>query len=178
MNKSSLAKTHRHSKGLGQAISTCNSKAFYHVLRQLLPFAITDPVIVVTWLTDKSEEARASLVAQMVKDLPVMWKTRFDLWVRKILWKGNGNPLQHSGLENLMDRGAWWATVHRVARSQTWLKWLGRQAGIYYIILLYFIILLKCYNLQNALLYISLESQGRWQGRHDPLFLNSRVSLR
>ena len=32
---------------------------------------------------------------------------------------GNGNPLQYSCLENLMDRGAWWATVHRVAKSQT-----------------------------------------------------------
>ena len=30
-----------------------------------------------------------------------------------------GNPLQHSCLENPMDRGAWWATVHRVAKSQT-----------------------------------------------------------
>ena len=29
----------------------------------------------------------------------------------------NGNPLQYSGLENLMDRGGWSATVHRVARS-------------------------------------------------------------
>ena len=26
--------------------------------------------------------------------------------------EGNGNPLQYSCLENLMDRGAWWATVH------------------------------------------------------------------
>ena len=32
---------------------------------------------------------------------------------------GNGNPLQYSCLENPMDRGAWWATVHRVAKSQT-----------------------------------------------------------
>ena len=32
---------------------------------------------------------------------------------------GRGNPLQHSCLENPMDRGAWWATVHRVAKSQT-----------------------------------------------------------
>ena len=30
---------------------------------------------------------------------------------------GNGSPLQYSGLENSMDRGAWVATVHRVARS-------------------------------------------------------------
>ena len=35
---------------------------------------------------------------------------------------GNGNPLQYSWLENSMDRGAWWATVHGVAKSQTWLS--------------------------------------------------------
>ena len=33
--------------------------------------------------------------------------------------KGNDNPLQYSCLENPMDRGAWWATVHGVAQSQT-----------------------------------------------------------
>uniref|UniRef100_A0AC11EA65 Uncharacterized protein n=1 Tax=Ovis aries TaxID=9940 RepID=A0AC11EA65_SHEEP len=32
---------------------------------------------------------------------------------------GHGNPLQYSCLENPMDRGAWWATVHRVAKSWT-----------------------------------------------------------
>ena len=35
---------------------------------------------------------------------------------------GNGTPLQHSCLENPMDRGAWWATVHGVARSRTQLS--------------------------------------------------------
>ena len=35
---------------------------------------------------------------------------------------GNGNPLQCSCLENLMDRGAWRATVHRAAKSQTQLS--------------------------------------------------------
>ena len=33
--------------------------------------------------------------------------------------EGNGYPLQCSCLENPMDRGAWWATVHGVAKSQT-----------------------------------------------------------
>ena len=33
--------------------------------------------------------------------------------------EGNGNPLQCSCLENPMDRGAWWATVYGVAKSQT-----------------------------------------------------------
>ena len=36
--------------------------------------------------------------------------------------EGHGNPLQYSCLENPMDRGAWWATVNRVAKSQTGLK--------------------------------------------------------
>ena len=31
---------------------------------------------------------------------------------------GHGNPFQYSGLENHMDRGAWQAAVHRVAKSQ------------------------------------------------------------
>ena len=30
---------------------------------------------------------------------------------------GNGNPLQYSCLKNPMDRGAWWATVHRVTKE-------------------------------------------------------------
>ena len=33
--------------------------------------------------------------------------------------KGNGTPLQYSRLENPMDRGAWWAAVHGVAKSRT-----------------------------------------------------------
>ena len=33
--------------------------------------------------------------------------------------EGNGNPLQYSCLENPMDRGAWWATVHGIAKSWT-----------------------------------------------------------
>ena len=38
---------------------------------------------------------------------------------------GHGKPLQYSCLENPMDRGAWWATVHGVAKSHTWLKRLS-----------------------------------------------------
>ena len=40
-------------------------------------------------------------------------------WVRKIPGGGHGNRLQDSYLENLMDRRARWATVYRVAKSQT-----------------------------------------------------------
>ena len=33
--------------------------------------------------------------------------------------EGNGNPLLYSCLENPMDRGAWWATVHGITKSRT-----------------------------------------------------------
>ena len=36
--------------------------------------------------------------------------------------EGNGNPLQYSCLENPMDGGPWWATVHGVAKSRTRLR--------------------------------------------------------
>ena len=43
--------------------------------------------------------------------------------------EGNGNPLQYSCLENFIDRGAWWATAHGVAKSQTWLRdWAGMHS--------------------------------------------------
>ena len=38
---------------------------------------------------------------------------------------GYGNPLQYSCLENPMDRGAWWTTVHGITKSQTQLKQLS-----------------------------------------------------
>ena len=42
--------------------------------------------------------------------------------------RGHGNPFQYSCLENHMDREARWVTVHRVAKSQTRLKWLSTHA--------------------------------------------------
>jgi len=45
---------------------------------------------------------------------------------------GHGNPLQYSCLENFIDRGAWWATAHRVAKSQTQLKRLSTCAQYVY----------------------------------------------
>ena len=45
--------------------------------------------------------------------------------------EGNGNPLHYSCLENPMDRGAWWATVHEVAKSQTWLKRLSTHTHVH-----------------------------------------------
>ena len=43
--------------------------------------------------------------------------------------EGNGSPLQHSGLENPRDGGAWWAAVYGVAESRTRLKRLSRSSS-------------------------------------------------
>ena len=68
----------------------------------------------------KETRVWTSLVAQKVKHLPAMWET----WVQSLGGKrspgeGNGNPLHYSCLENPTDGGAWWATVHGVAKSWT-----------------------------------------------------------
>ena len=60
------------------------------------------------------------MVAQRLKRLSAMRET----WVQSLGWEdrpgeGNGNPFQYSCLENPMDGGAWWATVHGVAKSWT-----------------------------------------------------------
>ena len=43
----------------------------------------------------------------------------FNPWIEKIPWRREWFPLQYSNLENPMDRGAWWATVHGVTKSRT-----------------------------------------------------------
>ena len=52
---------------------------------------------------------------------------------------GHGNALQYSCLENPMVRGAWWATVHGLAKSQAWLKRLTMHVcyTVYFPFLLY-----------------------------------------
>ena len=51
--------------------------------------------------------------------------------------EGKGNQFPFSCLKNPMDRGVWWATVHRVAKSRTWLKWLNMHACICYTTVLF-----------------------------------------
>ena len=65
----------------------------------------------------------ASLVAQTVKNLPAMWET----WIQSLDWKESleEGMATHSSIlarRILMDRGAWWATVHGVTKSQTLLS--------------------------------------------------------
>ena len=56
----------------------------------------------------------------VVKNQPAMQET----WIWSLMSPGGGNSnlLQYSCMKNPMDRGAWWATVRRVAASRTWLS--------------------------------------------------------
>ena len=62
-------------------------------------------------------------VALVVKNLPASAGNARDVILIPTSGRssggGHGNPLQYSCLENPMDRGAWWATVHGVRKSQT-----------------------------------------------------------
>ena len=63
------------------------------------------------------------VVAQKIKHLPAVRETQGrSLGQEDPPREGNGYPLQYSRLENSMDRGAWWATVHGVENSRTGLS--------------------------------------------------------
>ena len=69
---------------------------------------------------------RTSQVALVVKNLPTNAGDRREVGSIPGLGQSpggrHGNPLQYSRLENPMERGAWWATVHGVIKSRTQLK--------------------------------------------------------
>ena len=75
---------------------------------------------------------KASQVALVVKKLPANTGDVRDasliLGSGRSLGGGHGNPFPYSYLTNLMDGAAWWATDHRDAKSQTWLKQLNTHA--------------------------------------------------
>ena len=68
---------------------------------------------------------------------------------------GHGHPLQYSCLENPMDRGAWLATVHRVAKSQTQLKPLGIAWNLIIVILIVFYTIIVGFNSLNFMVCFS-----------------------
>ena len=69
----------------------------------------------------------------MVKSLPAIQGPQ-ETWVRNLGGRfpgeGHGNQLQYFCLENPIDRGAWWATIQRVAKSQIQLRQLSIHACI------------------------------------------------
>ena len=66
---------------------------------------------------------QASQVVLVVKNLPADAGDIRDMGSipgsGRSVGGGHGNPLQYQSLENPMDRGAWWATANRVAKSRT-----------------------------------------------------------
>ena len=95
-----------------------NSINLFHFKRIEYFFLFLHIYPVSNWTTTVS-----SLVAQLAKNLPAMQET----WVRSLGWE---DPLEkgmttHSSIlawRIPLDRGAWQATVHRVAKSRTWLS--------------------------------------------------------
>ena len=84
-----------------------------------------DPIQFLVW-KDPLEKGQTTycsiwtpLVAHMLNNHLQCERCGFDPWIRKIPGEGSGYPLQYSFLEKSMDRGAWQAKVHGVAKSQT-----------------------------------------------------------
>ena len=69
------------------------------------------------WLSSKESTCSSGVTEDLVS----------APWLGRSSGAGNGNPLQYSCLENPMDRGPWWATVHRTAKCWTQLKGLNRH---------------------------------------------------
>ena len=78
-------------------------------------------------LEGNEEEGKCELRIQYPVDSVCLQCRRpgFNPWLGRSPGEGNGNPLQCSCLENSMDRGAWWATVHTMLQSDM-NEWLSR----------------------------------------------------
>ena len=101
------------------SFSILSVSASLPTLAIVCPFSLSHP----------SVYERVSQVALAVKNLPAKAGDTRDVGsipgLRRSPGGGNGNPLQYACLENLMDGGPWWATVHGVTKSWTQLKQLS-----------------------------------------------------
>ena len=68
---------------------------------------------IILWFPGGSDDKASACHAADLSSIPGLGRSSGE---------GNGNPLQYSCLENPMDRGAWWAIVHGVTKSQTCLS--------------------------------------------------------
>ena len=69
------------------------------------------------------------ILKEVLHVVPQSWTQLKQLSMHACIGEGNGNPLQDSCLENLRDRGAWWAAVYGVTQSQTQLKRLSSSSS-------------------------------------------------
>ena len=88
-----------------------------HIVNSSLPSSSSSSVAQGVWSDtwQKPQEALEISLAEWLED-------RFWSQIYLLCREGNGTPLQYSCLENPMDGGAWWATVHGVAKSRTRLR--------------------------------------------------------
>ena len=93
----------------------------------------------------------------------------FNPWVRKISWRRKCNPLPYSYLENPMDGGVWWATVHGVAKSQTRLSTRAHTHTHTHKLSVN-----KCVSFWCFILHLNdiLKALGIWQLSESSRFLN------
>ena len=63
-----------------------------------------------------------TLVKNLLADAGDLRDTGLIPGLERYPGEGNGSPFRYSCLENSIDRGAWWATIHGVAKSRTWLS--------------------------------------------------------
>ena len=84
---------------------------------------------VVCFLLPLKREGKKSFICSLFPplgdpSLPACYPLIIYILLNPTFGKDNSNPLQYSCLENPRGRGAWWPSVHRVAKSWTWLKQL------------------------------------------------------
>ena len=96
----------------------CNKRGSFQNAPHHFPSIIPLPLFYST------PPALGLLVTQVPQDLIKHLSTTRETWIRSLGWEdspgeGNSYPLQYYRLENPMDRGAWQATVHGVAKSRT-----------------------------------------------------------
>ena len=116
----------RHLPLAGTSVTSCKKTSR---CSRSTPTAESSRVLI--WL--RYSKCQASQVALVVKNPPANAGDLRDAslipgWGRSPGGR-HGNPLQYFCLENPMDRGAWWATVHGVTKSQTGLKQLSKHLG-------------------------------------------------
>ena len=105
-----------------------NNNGLFILLPHLLPYSVNETSIQtpIGWYLVLQGTSPPSSPSPSFSDevaVPCFNTSSLDYWpVVRQAGGGNGNPLQYSCLENPMVRGAWWAIVHGVTKSQTGLS--------------------------------------------------------
>ena len=106
-------------------IFSCPLFSFWTTIMQVLEKALAPHSSTLIWKIPWMEEP-GRLQSMGLLRVRHDWATSLSL---SFIGEGNGNPLQHSCLENPRDGGAWWAAVYGAAQSQTRLKWLSSSSN-------------------------------------------------